>query len=113
MTAGVGVITGDPVLATTPEPDDHSSVRLQYTRTEEWYTLTGSPTPDGRAGCTPCTPQSSKPYDTAARPSFPPTESPDVLFSVTADRRDEKVTGRQRCCWARTAMKLTAPVPVP
>ncbi|WP_442814792.1 hypothetical protein [Streptomyces sp. NBC_01298] len=45
MTDEVGVITGDVTLTTEAGPDGTALVRIQYTGAEEWYTLTGSPTP--------------------------------------------------------------------
>ncbi|MFI9256034.1 hypothetical protein [Streptomyces sp. NPDC053069] len=46
MTDDVGVITGDLTVRTTPGPDGHTAhVTVQYTGADEWYTLTGSPTP--------------------------------------------------------------------
>ncbi|MGW3209007.1 hypothetical protein [Streptomyces sp. NPDC001135] len=46
MTDDVGVITGDLTVRTTPDPDGRTAhVNLQYTGADEWYTLTGSPTP--------------------------------------------------------------------
>lgn len=45
MTDEVGVITGDLTLATRLHPDGHAHLAVQYTGAEEWYTLTGSPTP--------------------------------------------------------------------
>ncbi|MFJ3713700.1 hypothetical protein [Streptomyces sp. NPDC090053] len=53
MTDDVGVITGDLTLATALQPDGQARIRVQYTGADEWYTLTGSPTPvppDGLAG---------------------------------------------------------------
>ncbi|MGS2644525.1 hypothetical protein [Streptosporangium sp. LJ11] len=49
MTDEAGVITGDLTVAITLS-GDQAQVRVQYTGAEEWYTLTGSPTP--RAGRT-------------------------------------------------------------
>ncbi|MEV1026356.1 hypothetical protein [Streptomyces sp. NPDC050264] len=43
MTDEVGVITGDVTIATTLLPDGRARVAVQYTRAEEWYTLTGTP----------------------------------------------------------------------
>ena len=45
MTDEVGVITGDITVATTLQPDGHATIAVQYTDADEWYTLTGSPTP--------------------------------------------------------------------
>ncbi|MGW3681562.1 hypothetical protein [Streptomyces prasinus] len=45
MTDEVGVITGDLTVATTLQPDGQAAVAVQYTDADEWYTLTGSPTP--------------------------------------------------------------------
>ncbi|MGV4891410.1 hypothetical protein ACSR0Z_33475 [Streptomyces viridosporus] len=45
MTDEVGVITGDLTLATRLRPDGRAHLAVQYTGAEEWYTLTGSPTP--------------------------------------------------------------------
>ncbi|GAA2289081.1 hypothetical protein GCM10010145_69160 [Streptomyces ruber] len=45
MTDEVGVITGDLTLATTLHPDGQAAAAVQYTGADEWYTLTGSPTP--------------------------------------------------------------------
>lgn len=45
MTDEVGVITGDVTLTTEPAPGGTVQVRIQYTGAEEWYTVTGSPTP--------------------------------------------------------------------
>ncbi|GAA2469456.1 hypothetical protein ACFPFX_25835 [Streptomyces mauvecolor] len=43
MTDEVGVITGDLTVHTTRLPNNLVGVQVQYTGTEEWYTLTGSP----------------------------------------------------------------------
>ncbi|MGW7029113.1 hypothetical protein ACWGFX_18230 [Streptomyces xanthophaeus] len=45
MTDEVGVITGDVSLTTEASPDGMVEVRIQYSGADEWYTLTGSPTP--------------------------------------------------------------------
>ncbi|MFD5752231.1 hypothetical protein [Streptomyces sp. NPDC127033] len=45
MTDEVGVITGDLTLTTSTRPDGQADLRIQYTGADEWYTLTGSPTP--------------------------------------------------------------------
>ncbi|MFI0504208.1 hypothetical protein ACH3WN_15365 [Streptomyces albogriseolus] len=45
MTDEVGVITGDLAVATTLQPDGWAAVAVQYTDADEWYSLTGSPTP--------------------------------------------------------------------
>ncbi|MFJ5548730.1 hypothetical protein [Streptomyces sp. NPDC093225] len=45
MTDEVGVITGDVTIRTEPAPDGLARVLIQYTGADEWYTLTGSPTP--------------------------------------------------------------------
>ncbi|MFJ2722673.1 hypothetical protein [Streptomyces sp. NPDC087437] len=45
MTDEVGVITGDLTIATSLLPDGRASIAIQYTKADEWYTLTGSPTP--------------------------------------------------------------------
>nr|BFD88591.1 hypothetical protein StreXyl84_79920 [Streptomyces sp. Xyl84] len=45
MTDEVGVITGDLTLATTPQADGQAHIAIQYAEADEWYTLTGSPTP--------------------------------------------------------------------
>ncbi|MER7759673.1 hypothetical protein [Streptomyces sp. NPDC097619] len=45
MTEEEGVITGDVTVRTEATDDGHARVRVQYTGAEEWYTLTGSPTP--------------------------------------------------------------------
>ncbi|MDF2269333.1 hypothetical protein P2Q00_28400 [Streptomyces coacervatus] len=45
MTVEVGVITGDLTIVTTALPQGRATVAIQYLGAEEWYTLTGSPTP--------------------------------------------------------------------
>ncbi|MEU5471955.1 hypothetical protein [Streptomyces lydicus] len=45
MTEEVGVVTGDLTIATSTLPDGRAAVAVQYTGAEEWYTLTGSPSP--------------------------------------------------------------------
>ncbi|MGW1169114.1 hypothetical protein [Streptomyces sp. NPDC002550] len=45
MTDEVGVITGELTVATTQLADGRAQIAIQYTGAEEWYTLTGSPTP--------------------------------------------------------------------
>ncbi|MFI0786012.1 hypothetical protein ACH4Q6_10480 [Streptomyces lydicus] len=45
MTEEVGVVTGDLTIATSARPDGRAAVAVQYTGAEEWYTLTGSPSP--------------------------------------------------------------------
>ncbi|WP_369392366.1 hypothetical protein AB5J72_35870 [Streptomyces sp. CG1] len=46
MTDDVGVITGHLTVRTVPGDDEHSAhVTVQCTGAEEWYTLSGSPTP--------------------------------------------------------------------
>ncbi|MGI5350630.1 hypothetical protein ACQEU8_20995 [Streptomyces sp. CA-250714] len=45
MTDEVGVITGEVTVVTRPAPGGRAAIDVQYTGAEEWYTLTGSPTP--------------------------------------------------------------------
>ncbi|NEA82409.1 hypothetical protein G3I30_25880 [Actinospica acidiphila] len=45
MTDEVGVITGDLTVVTALQPDGRAAVAVQYTDADEWYTLSGSPTP--------------------------------------------------------------------
>ncbi|GAB7188997.1 hypothetical protein ATKI12_8828 [Kitasatospora sp. Ki12] len=45
MTEEVGSITGDLTVVTTAFPDRQAWVAVQYTGADEWYTLTGTPTP--------------------------------------------------------------------
>ncbi|MER8235801.1 hypothetical protein [Streptomyces sp. NPDC094049] len=45
MTVEVGFITGDLTLRTSRRTDGLVHVAVQYPGVEEWYTLTGSPTP--------------------------------------------------------------------
>ncbi|MGW0363785.1 hypothetical protein [Streptomyces sp. NPDC002990] len=47
MTDEVGVITGPLTLRTTALPGGRVRFDVQYTDADEWYTLTGSPLPDG------------------------------------------------------------------
>ncbi|MFE9454524.1 hypothetical protein [Streptomyces sp. NPDC006739] len=51
MTDETGVITGDLTVRTTLTDDGHGAhVAVQYTGADEWYTLTGSPSPIPRGG---------------------------------------------------------------
>ncbi|MEU4584471.1 hypothetical protein AB0F92_20620 [Kitasatospora aureofaciens] len=45
MTEEVGCITGDLTVVTTAFPDGQAWVAIQYRGADEWYTLTGTPTP--------------------------------------------------------------------
>ncbi|MDX3025649.1 hypothetical protein [Streptomyces acidiscabies] len=45
MTDEVGVITGDLTIATRLLSDGHAGIAVQYTDSDEWYVLTGSPVP--------------------------------------------------------------------
>lgn len=51
MTDEVGVVTGDLTLRTTPTDGDRVRFLVQYAGADEWYELTGSPSPvpDGAA----------------------------------------------------------------
>ncbi|MFI6642712.1 hypothetical protein [Streptomyces sp. NPDC050504] len=45
MTDEVGVVTGDLTLRTTPVDGGRARFLVQYTGADEWYELTGSPSP--------------------------------------------------------------------
>ncbi|MER6383450.1 hypothetical protein ACWDBD_34335 [Streptomyces sp. NPDC001118] len=50
MTEEVGVITGELTVATKALADGRAHVAIQYAQADEWYTLTGSPSPIPPAG---------------------------------------------------------------
>ncbi|MDK1349205.1 hypothetical protein QNO09_39485 [Streptomyces sp. 378] len=52
MTDEVGVITGELTVASSLRPDRRADIAIQYTGADEWYTLTGSPTPLPPGGLT-------------------------------------------------------------
>lgn len=91
MTDEVGVITGPLTLRTTAAAGGLARFDVQYTDADEWYTLTGSPSPT-TAPPRPCTPL---PSPRSARATGPRLRAP-----PPPERRLGAAAGRRRGCGA-------------